>query len=142
MTRFLMTLEESVDLVLYAFEHAQTGDIFVQKAPACTVGHLAQAMQELLGQPVPPKVIGTRHGEKLYETLVSREEMAHAVDLGEYYRIPSDNRDLNYDKYFIEGEAAVSVAEDYTSHNTRQLDVDAVKAVLMKLEMIRDAVQA
>lgn len=142
MTRFLMTLEESVDLVLYAFEHAQTGDIFVQKAPACTVGDLAQAMQELLGQPVPPKVIGTRHGEKLYETLVSREEMAHAVDLGEYYRIPSDNRDLNYDKYFIEGEAAVSVAEDYTSHNTRQLDVEAVKAVLMKLEMIRDAVQA
>ncbi len=108
MTRFLMSLEESVDLVLYAFEHAKPGDILVQKAPASTVGDLAQALRELLGRDNEIRIIGTRHGEKLYESLVSREEMAHAEDLGRYYRIPADSRDLNYDKYFIEGETAIS----------------------------------
>ncbi|MFT0876651.1 polysaccharide biosynthesis protein [Rhodopseudomonas sp. G2_2311] len=139
MTRFLMSLEESVDLVLYAFQYAQPGDIFVQKAPACTVGFLAKAMHELFKGQSPIKVIGTRHGEKLYETLVSREEMAKAEDLGNYYRIPSDKRDLNYDKYFVEGEARVSRADDYTSHNTRRLNLDEVKKVLLGLDLIRDA---
>lgn len=142
MTRFLMSLSESVDLVLYAFQRANPGDIFVQKAPASTVGHLAQAMCELFNYDVPIRVIGTRHGEKLYESLVSREEMVRAQDLGEYYRIPSDGRDLNYDKYFVEGEATVSEAVDYTSHNTRRLDVDGVKNVLMQLDVIRAAINA
>lgn len=142
MTRFLMSLEESVDLVLYAFEHAQPGDIFVQKAPASTVGDLAQAMKELLRSAGDVKVIGTRHGEKLYESLVSREEMARADDLGGYYRIPADSRDLNYDKYFVEGETEISEIDDYTSHNTHRLDVEQVKDVLMKLEIIREAVHA
>ena len=142
MTRFLMSLEESVDLVLYAFEHAQPGDIFVQKAPASTVGDLAQAMKELLRSAGDVKVIGTRHGEKLYESLVSREEMARADDLGGYYRIPADSRDLNYDKYFVEGETEISEIDDYTSHNTRRLNVEQVKAVLMKLEIISEAVHA
>ena len=142
MTRFLMSLEESVDLVLYAFEHAQPGDIFVQKAPASTVGDLAQAMRELLRSAGDVKVIGTRHGEKLYESLVSREEMARADDLGGYYRIPADSRDLNYDKYFGEGETEISEIDDYTSHNTHRLDVEQVKAVLMKLDIIREAVHA
>ncbi len=142
MTRFLMSLEESVDLVLYAFEHAQPGDIFVQKAPASTVGDLAQAMKELLANASEMKIIGTRHGEKLYESLVSREEMARADDLGDYYRIPADSRDLNYDKYFVEGETKISEIDDYTSHNTRRLNVGQVKAVLMKLDIIREAVHA
>ena len=142
MTRFLMSLEESVDLVLYAFEHAQPGDIFVQKAPASTVGDLAQAMKELLRSTSDVKIIGTRHGEKLYESLVSREEMARADDLSGYYRIPADSRDLNYDKYFVEGETRISEIDDYTSHNTHRLDVEQVKDVLMKLEIIREAVHA
>jgi UDP-N-acetylglucosamine 4,6-dehydratase/5-epimerase len=142
MTRFLMSLEESVDLVLYAFEHAYPGDIFVQKAPASTVGDLAQAMKELLGGKADTKVIGTRHGEKLYESLVSREEMARATDLGGYYRIPADSRDLNYDKYFVEGETEISTIDDYTSHNTRRLDVEQVKQVLMKLNIVSEAVRA
>ena len=142
MTRFLMSLEESVDLVLYAFEHAQPGDIFVQKAPASTVGDLAQAMKELLGSNSDIKIIGTRHGEKLYESLVSREEMAHANDSGGYYRIPADSRDLNYDKYFVEGETDISKFDDYTSHNTRRLNVEQVKEVLMKLDIIREAIHA
>ena len=142
MTRFLMSLAESVDLVMYAFEHAQPGDIFVQKAPASTVGDLAQAMKELLRSASDVKIIGTRHGEKLYESLVSREEMARADDLGGYYRIPADSRDLNYDKYFVEGETEISEIDDYTSHNTHRLDVDQVKDVLMKLEIIREAVHA
>ena len=142
MTRFLMSLEESVDLVLYAFEHAHPGDIFVQKAPASTVGDLAQAMKELLNAASDIKIIGTRHGEKLYESLVSREEMARAEDLGGYYRIPADSRDLNYDKYFIEGQTDIATLDDYTSHNTRRLDVSQVKETLMKLEMIREAVDA
>ncbi len=142
MTRFLMSLEESVDLVLYAFENAKPGDIFVQKAPASTVGDLAQAMNELLHRENIIKIIGTRHGEKLYESLVSREEMARADDMGDYYRIPADSRDLNYNKYFVEGETHISEIDDYTSHNTKQLSVSEVKDVLMKLEIIRDAVNA
>jgi UDP-N-acetylglucosamine 4,6-dehydratase/5-epimerase len=140
MTRFLMSLDESVDLVLYAFLHASPGDIFVQKAPASTVGDLAQAMKELLGVDNAVKVIGTRHGEKLYESLVSREEMARAQDLGGYYRIPADSRDLNYDKYFVEGRQDMASIDDYTSHNTHRLDVPGVKDVLMKLDIIRQAV--
>jgi UDP-glucose 4-epimerase len=139
MTRFLMSLEESVDLVLYAFEHAKPGDIFVQKAPACTIDVLARAMVELFRPQSEIRVIGTRHGEKLYESLVSREEMARADDLGGYYRIPADARDLNYDKYFVEGEADISQIEDYTSHNTKRLSVDEVKQVLLGLEIIRNA---
>ena len=142
MTRFLMSLEESVALVLYAFEHAHPGDIFVQKAPASTVGDLAQALRALLKRNNEIKVIGTRHGEKLFESLVSREEMARAEDLGDYFRIPADSRDLNYDKYFIEGETQVSQIDDYTSHNTRRLNVVQVKEVLMKLAIVREAVNA
>jgi len=142
MTRFLMTLEESVDLVLYAFENARPGDIFVQKAPASTVGDLAQAMKELLKQDNEIKVIGTRHGEKLYESLLSREEMARAEDLGGYYRVPADSRDLNYAKYFVEGETDVSALDDYTSHNTERLDVEGIKKTLMKLDIIREVVNA
>lgn len=140
MTRFLMSLDESVDLVLYAFEHARPGDIFVQKAPASTVGDLAAAIQRILKVQAETKVIGTRHGEKLYETLVSREEMARADDLGGYYRIPADARDLNYDKYFIQGEQQISSLDDYTSHNTRQLDIEGVVQTLMKLDLIQEAV--
>jgi UDP-glucose 4-epimerase len=140
MTRFLMSLDESVDLVLYAFQHASPGDIFVQKAPASTVGDLAEAMKQLLGVKNEVKVIGTRHGEKLYESLVAREEMARAQDLGGYYRIPADSRDLNYDKYFVQGQKDMSQIEDYTSHNTHRLDIAGVKQVLMKLDLIREAV--
>ncbi len=142
MTRFLMSLAESVDLVLYAFEHARPGDIFVQKAPASTVGDLAQALRELLKRNNPIRIIGTRHGEKLYESLVSREEMARCEDLGNYYRIPADSRDLNYDKYFVEGEAQISGAEDYTSHNAQRLGVEQVKQVLLKLADVREAMNA
>ena len=139
MTRFLMSLEESVDLVLYAFEHARPGDIFVQKAPASTVGDLAEALRQITGRGNPVRVIGTRHGEKLYESLVSREEMARADDLGGYYRIPADSRDLNYDKYFVEGETRISGSEDYTSHNTHRLDVAGVRQVLMQLQAVQEA---
>lgn len=139
MTRFLMSLEESVDLVLYAFEHARPGDIFVQKAPASTVGDLAEALRQITGRDNPVRVIGTRHGEKLYESLVSREEMARADDLGGYYRIPADSRDLNYDKYFVEGETRISGSDDYTSHNTRRLDVAGVREVLMQLQQVQEA---
>ena len=142
MTRFLMSLEESVNLVLYAFENARPGDIFVQKASASTVGDLAHAMKDLLRAASDIKIIGTRHGEKLYESLVSREEMARAEDLGDYYRIPADSRDLNYDKYFVEGVVGISEIDDYTSHNTRRLNVQQVKDVLMKLDIIREAVDA
>ena len=139
MTRFLMSLGESVDLVLYAFEHAQPGDIFVQKAPASTVGDLAQALREVLRRDNEIKIIGTRHGEKLYESLVSREEMARAEDLAGYFRIPADSRDLNYDKYFSQGETAISRTEDYTSHNTRRLDIEGVKLVLRQLAVVQEA---
>lgn len=142
MTRFLMSLEESVGLVLYAFEHARPGDIFVQKAPASTVGDLALALRELLKRDNEIRIIGTRHGEKLYESLVSREEMSRADDLGDYYRIPADSRDLNYDKYFIEGETRISTFDDYTSHSTVRLDVAGVKKVLLKLDIVREAADA
>lgn len=141
MTRFLMSLEESVDLVLYAFTHARPGDIFVQKAPASTVGDLALAMRALLQLDNEIRIIGTRHGEKLYESLVSREEMARSEDLGGYYRIPADSRDLNYDKYFVEGQPEVSTIEDYTSHNTRRLDVAGVQQVLRQLDLIQEALR-
>jgi UDP-glucose 4-epimerase len=142
MTRFLMSLNESVDLVMFAFEHANPGDIFVQKAPASTIQDLAQAMREILNKEAEIKIIGTRHGEKLFESLVSREEMARAEDLGEYFRIPSDSRDLNYGKYFIEGEIGISEIEDYTSHNTHRLDIDGIKNTLLKLEIICEALNA
>ena len=142
MTRFLMSLSESVDLVLYSFKNARPGDIFVQKAPASTVGDLAQAMIELLGRDNEIKIIGTRHGEKLYESLLSREEMARAEDLGDYYRVPTDSRDLNYAKYFVKGEVEVSQLEDYTSHNTRRLDVEGVKQTLLKLDIIQEVLNA
>lgn len=142
MTRFLMSLEDSVDLVLHAFEHAEQGDIFVQKAPASTVADLAQALKELFSRDNAVKVIGTRHGEKLYESLISREEMAKAEDMGRYYRIPADNRDLNYKKFFVEGEQEISDLEDYTSHNTERLDVEGVKKVLLNLEYIQEKLDA
>tara|TARA_B110000444_G_scaffold261379_1_gene313041 strand:- start:2819 stop:3826 length:1008 start_codon:yes stop_codon:yes gene_type:complete len=138
MTRFLMSLEDSVDLVLYAYEHGEQGDIFVQKAPASTVSDLAQALKELFNKENEVQVIGTRHGEKLYESLISREEMAHAQDMGDYYRLPADNRDLNYAKYFSEGEEEISILDDYTSHNTSQLTVEQVKMLLLKLDYIND----
>ena len=142
MTRFLMSLEDSVDLVLYAFEHAKPGDIFVQKSPAATIELLAKGLKELLKKEDKTKIIGTRHGEKLYETLVSREEMARADDLGNYYRIPADSRDLNYDKYFSEGELGVSQIEDYTSHNTTRLDLEGVKKTLLQLDLVKKAINA
>ncbi|HHF7373920.1 polysaccharide biosynthesis protein [Legionella bozemanae] len=141
MTRFLMSLEDSVDLVLYAFQYAQQGDIFVQKSPASTIGDLAQALKELFNYDKPIKIIGTRHGEKLYESLVSREEMAKAEDLQRYYRIPADNRDLNYKKYFVEGEEHISESDDYTSHNTERLDVAGIKKLLLQLDYVRNELQ-
>jgi len=137
MTRFMMTLDDAVDLVLYAFEHGKSGDLFVQKAPAATLEVLVHALFELYKYEPKIRVIGTRHGEKLYESLVTREEMAKAVDMGEYYRIPCDGRDLNYDKYFIEGQEKVSEFEDYHSHNTHRLENDEMKQLLLKLEMVR-----
>jgi len=142
MTRFLMSLEDSVDLVLYAFEHGQQGDIFVQKAPASTVADLAQALKELLSKDNPVREIGTRHGEKLYESLISREEMAKAQDMGGYYRIPADNRDLNYSQFYSEGEEKISHQEDYTSHNTERLNVAQVKALLLQLDFIKEELNA
>jgi UDP-glucose 4-epimerase len=143
MTRFLMSLEDSVDLVLHAFTHGQQGDIFVQKAPASTVGDLAEALKELFGKrEQQTRVIGTRHGEKLYESLVSREEMAQAIDMGRYYRIPTDSRDLNYAKYFSEGEVDISALDDYTSHNTRRLNVEEIKSLLLTLDFIKDELNA
>lgn len=138
MTRFLMSLEDSVDLVLHAFQHGEQGDIFVQKAPASTIEDLATALQQIFGTNVPTKIIGTRHGEKLYESLISREEMVKAVDLGRYYRIPADNRDLNYDSFILEGMPEVNEAIDYTSHSTERLSVAQVKTILMKLAYIVD----
>lgn len=141
MTRFMMSLADAVELVLYAFSNGGNGDIFVQKAPAATIGVLAESLRRTLKVPEHPvQVIGTRHGEKLYETLLSREEMASAEDRGDYYRIPPDQRDLNYAKYFEEGEPVISTAEDYNSHNTERLDVEAMSALLMKLDFIRDLV--
>lgn len=142
MTRFLMSLEDSVDLVLYAFEHGKQGDIFVQKAPASTVADLALALKDIFKKDNQVCVIGTRHGEKLYESLISREEMARSEDLGDYYRIPADNRDLNYAQYFSEGEEKISHLDDYTSHNTERLNVEQVKTLLLKLDYIREGLNA
>ncbi len=142
MTRFLMSLEDSVDLVLYAFENGQQGDIFVQKAPASTVADLAQALKELFKKDSLISVIGTRHGEKLYESLISREEMAKAEDRGGYYRIPADNRDLNYAQFFSEGEEKISNQDDYTSHNTERLNVAQVKTLLLQLDFIKEELNA
>jgi len=144
MTRFMMTLDDAVDLVVYAFTQGHNGDLFVRKAPAATLSTLAQALKETYARVDPKygqtevKVIGTRHGEKLYETLVTREEMARAEDLGDYFRIPCDTRDLNYDKFFKEGDERVSVIEDYHSHNTRRLDVPEMKQLLLKLRFIQE----
>ncbi|MFQ5644137.1 MAG: polysaccharide biosynthesis protein [Thiogranum sp.] len=142
MTRFFMSLEDSVDLVLHACEHGRQGDIFVQKAPASTIADLAQALRELINKDNPVRVIGTRHGEKLYETLVSREEMARAEDMGRHYRIPADNRDLNYNMYETDGEIKISRLDDYTSHNTERLDVRQVKQLLSGLDFIREHIRA
>jgi UDP-N-acetylglucosamine 4,6-dehydratase len=138
MTRFMMTLDDAVDLVMYAFEHGHNGDLFVQKAPAATLDVLAQALKGLYNADTEVRTIGTRHGEKLYETLVTREEMAKAIDMGEYYRIPCDTRDLNYDKFFTEGNEDVARIEDYHSHNTARLDVEGMKQLLLKLRFIRE----
>jgi len=139
MTRFLMSLDDSVELVLHAFNNARQGDLFVQKAPASTVEDLANALIELYGKGSKIRIIGTRHGEKLYESLVSREEMARAVDEERYFRIPADNRDLNYKKYFVEGEVEIASLDDYTSHNTERLDVAGVKKLISSLDLTQDA---
>lgn len=141
MTRFLMSLNNAVDLVLYAFQHGKQGDMFIQKSPASTIGDLAKAIVEIFNVRKEIKVIGTRHGEKLYETLVTREEMVKAIDLGDYYRVPADNRDLNYNKYFVEGEVKVSGQEDYNSHNTHRLDVEGVKKLLLTLDEVQNALK-
>ncbi len=144
MTRFMMTLDDAVDLVIYAWEHGENGDLFVQKAPAATLETLATALKETYARVNPRygetevKVIGTRHGEKLYETLVTREEMARAIDMGNYFRIPCDTRDLNYDKFFTVGNEDVAKIEDYHSHNTRRLDVEGMKELLLKLRFVRE----
>lgn len=137
MTRYLMSLDEAVDLVLFAFQNGNQGDLFVQKAPASTIGDLAQALKELFNAPNPIQVIGTRHGEKLYETLCTREEMAKAADLESFYQIPADNRDLNYEKYFETGNVIASALEDYNSHNTNRLNIKEVKAKLLSLDYIQ-----
>ncbi|NOU48449.1 MAG: polysaccharide biosynthesis protein [Bacteroidales bacterium] len=141
MTRFMMTLNDAVDLVLYAFEHGENGDLFVQKAPAATLTTLANALKELYKSDVVVRTIGTRHGEKLYETLVTREEMAKSQDKGNYFRIPADNRDLNYDQYFVEGQTEIAEIDDYHSHNTARLDVVEMKNLLLKLPEIQQDVR-
>jgi UDP-glucose 4-epimerase len=141
MTRFMMTIEDAVDLVVYAFKKGNPGDIFVQKAPACTIATLASALKKLLYADNPIKVIGTRHGEKLYETLLTREEMSIAEDLGGYFRVPADNRDLNYAVYFHEGREDVSLKEDYNSHNTFRLDMDGMCNLLLKLQIVKDTIE-
>lgn len=141
MTRFMMTIDDAVDLVLYAFQNGDPGDIFVQKAPAATIGVLAEAMLKLFDAKNEIRIIGTRHGEKLYETLLNREEMAKAEDMGDYFRVPADVRDLNYNCYFVEGQEEVSLKEDYNSHNTLRLDVDGMMKLLMKLEIVKRALK-
>jgi UDP-glucose 4-epimerase len=138
MTRFMMTLDDAVDLVLYAFEQGKNGDLFIQKAPAAPLDVLSKALKELYNTDTQIRVIGTRHGEKLYESLVTREEMAKSIDMGQYYRIPCDERNLNYDKFFVEGEDSISKAEDYNSHNTSQLDIEGMKKLLLKLDIIQE----
>ena len=137
MTRFMMSLDDSVDLVLHAFRHGSQGDIFVQKAPAATIGDLALALKEIFNLDIPTRIIGTRHGEKLYESLISREEMARVVDMDRYYRIPADNRDLNYAMYFTNGQKIISGLDDYTSHNTQRLSVAQLKDLLLKFDFIQ-----
>ncbi|BBO87646.1 polysaccharide biosynthesis protein [Desulfosarcina ovata] len=141
MTRFMMTIEDAVELVIYAFQHGNPGDIFVQKSPSCTIGVLAEAIKRLLNADNPIKVIGTRHGEKLYETLLNREEMSVAEDLGGYYRVPADNRNLNYSVYFDEGREEIALKQDYNSHNTVLLNVDEMCDLLLKLECIKKAIR-
>jgi UDP-glucose 4-epimerase len=141
MTRYLMVLEEAVDLVMFAFAHGQPGDIFVQKAPACTIGDLAIAMLELFGSQAGYKVIGTRHGEKLYETLLTREEMTKAIDLGRFYRIPADNRNLNYDQYLVEGQVELNDAKEYNSHNALRLSVACIKKMLLNNRVLQEQLQ-
>lgn len=141
MTRFMMTIDDAVDLVVYAFQNGDPGDIFVQKAPAATIGVLAEAMLKLFDAKNDIRIIGTRHGEKLYETLLNREEMVKAEDMGDYYRVPADVRDLNYNCYFVEGQEDVSLKEDYNSHNTRRLDVDGTMKLLLKLDIIQQALK-
>ena len=138
MTRFMMTLEDAVDLVIYAFEHGEQGDLFVQKAPAATIDTLAKAVKELKHSDVPINCIGTRHGEKLYEVLVTKEEMVNAEDMGGYYRITADNRNLNYQKYVDQGNADLERIEDYNSHNTTRLDIEGMKELLLKLDLFKD----
>jgi UDP-glucose 4-epimerase len=138
MTRYMMTLDDAVDLVLYAFENGNQGDLFVQKSPAATLDVLADSLKELYNADTEVKIIGTRHGEKLYETLVTREEMFRSEDMGDYFRIPADARDLNYDKFFIEGQEDVSKVEDYHSHNTHRLNIDEMKELLLKLTEIKE----
>ena len=142
MTRYIMSLEEAVELVIFAFQNARPGDIMVQKAPACTIADLAQAVKELFGADNEIKIIGVRHGEKLYEALLTREEFVRAEDMGGFYRIPADTRDLNYDKYFEKGEAKLASMEEYNSNNTRRLDVEGVKAKLLELSYIRGELDA
>lgn len=137
MTRFMMTLEDAVDLVIYAFEHGEQGDLFVQKAPAATIDTLAKAVKELKNSDVEINCIGTRHGEKLYEVLVTKEEMVNAIDMGNYYRVPADNRNLNYQKYTNEGNADLNNIEEYNSHNTERLDVEGMKVLLKKLNLFK-----
>ena len=137
MTRFMMTLEDAVDLVLYAFKNGEQGDTFVQKSPACTIGVLADAILELTNSKNGKSFIGTRHGEKLYEVLVTSEEMVKAIDMGNYYKIPADNRDLNYDKYFSKGNEKIAVVEEYNSHNTERLNVEEMKELLLKLDLFK-----
>lgn len=141
MTRFMMTLDDAVDLVLYAFQHGNNGDLFVQKAPAATLVTLAEALTGLYNSTAEIKIIGTRHGEKVYETLVTREEMAKSEDMGNYFRIPADKRDLNYDKYFVEGEEKIATIEDYHSHNTLRLDVAGMQQLLLKLDIVQEDLQ-
>ncbi len=141
MTRFMMTLDDAVDLVLYAFQHGKNGDLFVQKAPAATLDVLADALKQLYQADTEIKIIGTRHGEKLYETLVTREEMARAEDMGNYFRIPCDSRDLNYDKYFIKGNQEITSFDDYHSHNTKRLDIEGMKTLLLKLDLIKNDIE-
>jgi UDP-N-acetylglucosamine 4,6-dehydratase len=138
MTRFMMSIEDAVDLVIYAFRHGKPGDVFVQKAPAATIATLAEALKIIFKSHAEVKTIGTRHGEKLYETLLTREEIAHADDLGDYYRVPADTRDLNYALYFSEGDSSIAKQEEYHSHNTRRLDVDGTVALLLKLDYIKE----
>ncbi len=138
MTRFMMSLDSAVDLVLFAFEHSKGGELFIQKAPAATIQTLAEAVCELFGNKQEPHIIGTRHGEKLYESLLTREEMVRAVDFGDYYVVPSDNRDLNYSKYFSKGQVEFSEAQDYTSHNTRRLNKEEMKEMLLSLDYVKE----